>query len=408
MLEIIGLVLIGIAILWLFGLMIVSKYNYNYPQKRKDKLDNFAIIIPARDEAKVIEQLLISIAGQTLKVEMKNVYVIVENKDDPTVQIAQKYGVSLFLRKHLELQSKGYALQELLEFLNQQNIFYNAYFIIDADNVLDRDFLMKMEETYKQGYDIGMGYRNLKNGNDSLIAAASGITFQIINARGNETKSKESRNITLSGTGLYISGDIVKNWQTFPFHSLTEDYELTLYSIENNLTSNYNKNAIFYDEQPVEYNKTINQRMRWIRGYFDNQRKYVPKFFKMLKNNPNYASLLTEITGMWPYILMIIGAILYILGQLGNIILGNDIRTAILKIFLVIIGAYTLFVGLVTYVILKDEDKINLSKAMQVKVTFFAPLFFVTYIPCALKALFKKEVKWEKTEHNRTLKQKID
>ncbi len=206
----------------------------------------------------------------------------------------------------------------------------------------------------------------------------------------------------------HTSGDIVKNWQTFPFHSLTEDYELTLYSIENNLTSNYNKNAIFYDEQPVEYNKTINQRMRWIRGYFDNQRKYVPKFFKMLKNNPNYASLLTEITGMWPYILMIIGAILYILGQLGNIILGNDIRTAILKIFLVIIGAYTLFVGLVTYVILKDEDKINLSKAMQVKVTFFAPLFFVTYIPCALKALFKKEVKWEKTEHNRTLKQKID
>ena len=62
----------------------------------------------------------------------------------------------------------------------------------------------------KQGYDIAIGYRNLKNGNDSIISACSGITFAFLNSNGNETKSKQSRNITLSGTGLYIDGKLIK------------------------------------------------------------------------------------------------------------------------------------------------------------------------------------------------------
>ena len=141
-----------------------------------------------------------------------------------------------------------------------------------------------MEKTYQEGYDIGSGYRNLKNGNDSIISACSGITFAFLNSNGNETKNKQSRNITLSGTGLYISGDLIKKWKSFPFHSLTEDYELTLYSIEHNLTSYYNKNACFYDEQPIKYKNTINQRPRWIKGYFNTRKEYIPRFRKKLKN----------------------------------------------------------------------------------------------------------------------------
>ena len=53
------------------------------------------------------------------------------------------------------------------------------------------------------------------------------------------------------------------------------------------------------------------------------------------------------------------------------------------------------------FVIKKDIDKLNLKKNMQVKTILFSPLFFVTYVPCALKALFKKDVKWEKVDHIR-------
>ena len=36
---------------------------------------------------------------------------------------------------------------------------------------------------------------------------------------------------------------------------------------------------------------------------------------------------------------------------------------------------------------------------MRIKTIFFSPLFFITYVPCALKALLKKDVQWEKVEH---------
>lgn len=401
MFEVIGICLIIIGLLWLFLNSYLARFNNNFPKIKREKLNNFCILIPARDESKVIEDLLISITKQTKKVNIGDVIIIVENKNDSTVSIAKKYGATIFIRKELSLRSKGYALDEAIKDLCKNNKYYDAYFIIDADNILDKDFILKMEKSYIAGYDIATGYRNLKNGNDSVIAACSGITFSFLNTNGNETKSKQSRNITLSGTGLYIAGELIKNWQGFPFHSLTEDYELTLYSILNNLTSIYNKEAVFYDEQPKIYKNTINQRIRWIKGYFSTRKKYIKLFKNRLINNPNFGSLISEIIGMKPYILMIVGALLYILNQVINIFRFNKFTDLfLLKILIIVILAYVLFMLMTAFVLLKDGDKINLSKEMQIKAIFFSPLFFITFVPCAIKAFLKKEVKWEKVEHN--------
>lgn len=405
MLEIIGIFLIILGLLLIFWSFLFSKHNNNFPKIKRKELQTFCILIPARDESKVIEDLLISIKKQTFKVSFKDVIIIVESKDDPTCDIAKKYGATIFVRKELHLKRKGYALNEVITDLSNKNIFYDAYFIIDADNVLDERFIEKLNKSYMQGYDIAIGYRNLKNGNDSVISASSGITFSLINTNGNEVKSMQSRNVTLSGTGLYIAGELVRKWQCFPFCSLTEDYELTLYSILNNLTSTYNKKAIFYDEQPIKYKDTINQRMRWIKGYFMSRKEYIPKFRKVLKNNPNFGSIISEIIGVKPYILMIIGVILYIINQIINIFIfdfnESVIRISCFKILLIIVLAYILFCTITFYTIKRDNKMLNLTNTMKIKTILFSPIFFLTYVPCAIKALLKKDLGWDKVEHNR-------
>ncbi len=402
MLEIIGLVLIFGAL----GILVINKrlakLNNNFPKVKREDFKKVGILIPARDESLVIEDLLISIKKQSFNVNMQDVYVIVEDKNDLSIKIAKKYGAKVIVRKHLELKSKGYALDEAIKYLIDKNIYYDVYFIMDADNVLDKNFIKEMNKSYVQGYDIAIGYRNLKNGNDSLVAATSGITFTIINSNGNDLKSMESRNVTLSGTGLFIVGDLIRKWKSFPFHSLTEDYELTLYTIENNLHSVYNKKAIFYDEQPIKYKNTINQRMRWIRGYFSNRKKYIPKFRKLInKNNPNIGTILNEISGMRPFIILIIGVLLYLLSQIINIFKGILVISSCLKILVIIISSYLAFMLFTWFVINKDKDIINLSDNQKFKVILFSPLFFLTYIPCAIKALLKKEVAWDKVKHTR-------
>lgn len=400
MFEVIGIFLIVFGLLWLFSISFLARFNNNFPKNKRKAMEKICVLIPARDESKVIEDLLISINSQTCKINMNDVYIIVENEKDLTCDIAKKYGASVFVRQRLDLKSKGYALDEMIKYLNKNNVYYDAYFIIDADNVLDKNFFKEMNKSYMEGYDIATGYRNLKNGNDSIVSACSGITFAFLNSNGNETKCKQSRNVTLSGTGLYIVGDLIKNWQSFPFHTLTEDYEITLYSILNNLTSTYNKNALFYDEQPIKYKNTINQRVRWIKGYFEARKKYIPEFKKVLINNPNFGSLISEMSGMKPYIFMIIGAILYIVQQIINMFVYNWLWLSLMKIFLIFILAYLLFSMMTLFVIYKN-DNIKLSKTMKVKACLFSPLFFITYVPCALRALFKKDVKWEKVEHSK-------
>lgn len=384
-------ILITIGIIWLLIDYILSYFNSNVPKEKNNK-GKFAILIPARDESKVIEELLNSILNQTRKIDSDDVYVIVEEESDKTVELVKNKNMNIVFRHDLSKKRKGYALDDAIKEILEQKKHYDAYFIFDADNVLDKDYIKNMEEAYEDGYDIGIGYRNTKNGNDSVIAAASSLTFSMINTLGNEHKTKCNNTLTISGTGFYIKGDIVEKLSGYPFNSLTEDYELTLYATLNDLTTTYVKNAIFFDEQPVKYNITINQRTRWIKGFFEARKKYIPLLLKK-KINKNFSSSFHQIMGVTPYILLIIGL-------LGILLINyfNVKNTIILILFV-----YLIMVLITSIMVLKENTYLNINSKMKIKVILYNPIFLTTYIICLFKAILNKDVKWLKIEHSKSL-----
>ncbi|MEG0826667.1 MAG: glycosyltransferase family 2 protein [Bacilli bacterium] len=403
-------IIIICLILILSGLTIIiikdflCRNNNNVPVIRSCNNHKFCILIPARDESKVIKDLLKSIKSQTYKVPMNDVYVIVEDEKDKTVKICDKYKATVIVRKHLNLKRKGYALDEAVKDILKKGKKYDAYFIFDADNVLDKHFIENMISTYDNGYDLASGYRNVKNGDDSVVATTSSLMFSLINTIFNNRKIKETRNITFSGTGFYVTGSLIESWGGYPFHSLTEDYELSLYAILNNLTTYYNFDAVFYDEQPVKYKQTVPQRIRWIRGFFDTRRKYVPllKESAKVKSN-NHGSKIDEIIGIIQYVLIVVGLILWLLSLLVMSVYALIIKEPYINfilqfIFLLFLIYLVLFI--ITFIIIYiEKDKLKISLKSRIKALFYNPLFMFTYVPCAVKALLKKEVKWEKTEH---------
>ena len=380
-------IFVGIILL-IFGNISIRK-NKNNLIKNNDDF-NFCILVPARDESKVIEGLLQSL---TLSVNMEDVYVIVEDLNDKTVDICKKYNATVILRT-TKKQRKGYALDEAIKQIKD----YNLYFIFDADNIVDKNFFKEMKKTFEAGYDIGAGYRNCKNGNDNVISACSSLTFSMINTLGNNFRNKYNANIIVSGTGFYIKGSWIKKWQGYPFHTLTEDYELSLYSILNNMTSYYNDNAIFYDEQPTEYKQTIKQRVRWIKGYFEARKKYIPLILKTMdKNEINYGSKYSVCLGVRAYIYLAIGIFLYILKTI-LLLFNKDISifTVLMLLFIIILFVY-LIMMFITFKMIKN-DKLDLNKNTKIKLVFFNPIYLITYIYCALKALFTKNVYWDKID----------
>ena len=384
-------ILITIGIIWLLIDYILSYFNSNVPEERNNK-GKFAILIPARDESRVIEELLNSILNQTRKIDSDDVYVIVEEESDKTVELVKNKNMNIVFRHDLSKKRKGYALDDAIKEILEQKKHYDAYFIFDADNVLDKDYIKNMEKAYESGYDIGIGYRNTKNGNDSVIAAASSLTFSMINTLGNEHKTKCNNTLTISGTGFYIKGDIVEKLSGYPFNSLTEDYELTLYATLNDLTTTYVKNAIFFDEQPVKYNITINQRTRWIKGFFEARKKYIPLLLKK-EINKNFSSSFHQIMGVTPYILLIIGL-------LGILLINyfNVKNTIILILFV-----YLIMVLITSIMVLKENTYLNINNKMKIKVILYNPIFITTYIICLFKAILNKDVKWLKIEHSKSL-----
>lgn len=397
-------IFVGLVIMLITSIM--SKKNNNKPRKRKDN-HNFCFLVPARYESNVIEDLLISIKKQTIKVNMEDVYVIVESKNDETVGICKKYKATVVIRKHLELQRKGYALDEAVKFILSKNKDYNAYFIFDADNVLDKDYLKNMIPIFDKGYDLASGYRNCKNGNKSSIAACSALTFSLVNTVFNEKKNRETKNITFSGTGFYIRGELIKKWGGYPFHSLTEDYELSSYATLNNLTTYYNTKSVFYDEQSLRFKDTINQRVRWIRGYFDVRKMYKSKIFKALdKKDPNNGSKIDESIGIVPFIFMVLGLVIWFLALVFfiayNLFLGNKVwQLHLLELTIFMIIIYITMMVMTIVILFLEGKKLDLTIKSRIKAMFINPIFMISYVPCAVKALTTKEVKWTRVEHGK-------
>lgn len=371
------------------------KQNHLRLTERK-KTPHIAILIAARDESKVIAGLLKSIQGQSIKVRPEDVYVIVEAEEDPTVQICKQYHNTVILREDLSKQRKGYALDEAVHQILAVGKHYDAYFIFDADNILDRDYLKKMLEIYHQGYDIATGYRNSKNGDANVIAAVSSLTFSMINVMSNQRRAQYDANIIFSGTGYYIVGDLIEEWQGWPFQSLTEDYELSLYATLHGLSTYYNDQAVFYDEQPTSYRQTVAQRVRWIKGYFTARKKYIP-LIRAKHQGANYGSLVKEKIGVRPAIFAILGVLGLMLGtSIELALMGKAIDIwAAIPVLLVVVY---LILMLVTVEMLKRE-KLKLSRSTKIKAILFNPIYLATYIPCAIKALLSKNVTWKRINH---------
>lgn len=391
MIKIISEIIITISILTLLYKYLIMKKNTNYPQKEKNG-HNYAILIPARNESLVIEKLLISIENQTKKIKPEDVYVIVETKKDKTVSIVEKHKMTIVYRKNLNKKRKGFALDDAIKEILKSNKKYDAYFIFDADNILDKNYIKEMTKSFDEGYDIGIGYRNTKN-SKNLVSAASALTFSMINTIGNKRKSKYTNNLIISGTGYYIKGTIIESWKGFPFNSLTEDYELSLYSILNNLTTTYNDSAIYYDEQPESFDVTITQRSRWVKGYFDARRNYIHKIRKSIsKKDKNYASKITALIGVNPLITLIIGILLLLIDSITSF---KNFIISLLIIFILIYITLMIF----TYIIIKKEENKLDIKVSKILLIFYNPFYLLSYIYCLYIAITKKDLGWQEIKH---------
>lgn len=248
------------ALFVVLGLFCTRRYAPATHQHR------YGIVIAARNEQCVLGHLLDSIRAQDYPAALITVFVVADNCTDRTAEVAREHGAVCYERHDPEHQTKGYALEFLFDCIERDfgRATYDAYLVLDADNLLSGDYLSRMNDAFDAGERIVTSYRNTKNFDANWIAYSYGAHWLGTARNEHRARSYLGLSTRLQGTGYLFAAELVKDgWH---YTSLTEDRQLTAEAVCRGYRVAYQHEAVFYDEQPVDLPIALRQRLRWARG----------------------------------------------------------------------------------------------------------------------------------------------
>ena len=366
-------------------------------------LHRYAVLISARNESAVITQLIDSIKAQTYPQKYITIFVAADNCTDNTAQLARDAGAVVYERFNKVKVGKGYALEYLIDCITRDYADdpFDAYFVFDADNVLDENYIAEMNKTFSEGYRIVTSYRNSKNYGDNWISAGYALWFLRESKYLNNPRMMLGTSCAVSGTGFMFAREVIEKYGGWKFFLLTEDIQFTIDNVINGEIIGYCQKAMLYDEQPVTFKQSWNQRLRWAKGYLQVFRNYGGALLANIFKRHSFSCIDMTMTIM-PAIILSSLAVLANLGvSFIGVVTRQDITDAIISVLVILANAYfTLFwVGLVTTI--TEWDNILTTKARKIFYTFTFPLFMMTYIPISFTAMFKK-VEWTPIAHTQS------
>ena len=399
---------------WIVGIIFTACYAYQliyifltlvhkpkqFPPLQKQE-NRYAVMISARNEEAVIGNLIDSICCQTYPRELVDIYVVADNCTDNTATVAEAAGAIVFERFNLNAIGKGYALEYLFDAVMGKcgREYYDGYFIFDADNLLDPEYITEMDKAFSSGYKILTSYRNSKNYGTNWVSAGYSLWFLREARQLNNARMILGSSCAVSGTGFLFHRDIVNRQGGWKHFLLTEDIEFTIDNIIQGEKIGYCHTARLYDEQPETFRQSWRQRMRWAKGYLQVFRNYGLKLLRGIFSKRGFSCFDMSMTIMPAIILTMIAYFTNITALVVGLALDlKEVPMLLTSIGQMLGGAYLtmFFVGLVATI--AEWKSIRTSNIKKIFYIFTFPLFMFTYIPISATALFKK-VEWKPIRH---------
>jgi cellulose synthase/poly-beta-1,6-N-acetylglucosamine synthase-like glycosyltransferase len=388
-----------VCYLYQFVYILVPLFKRSEPSLPPVRLHRFGVLISARNEESVIAQLIHNIREQNYPRELVTVFVVADNCSDSTAKIARDAGAVVYERFNKQQVGKGYALDFLLTRIGEDypREAFDGFFVFDADNLLDENYISEMNKTFSQGHRIITSYRNSKNYDDNWISAGYSLWFlresKYLNAR-----MLLGTSCAVSGTGFLVHRDIIEKNDGWKFFLLTEDIEFSVNSIINGERIAYCKNAVLYDEQPTEFSQSWRQRLRWAKGFLQVFNKYGTGLVKNLFKRRSFACYDMMMTIMPALFLTLFGVACNIVAVLIGVMLKMDVGNVVSSLFMTCFNGYLLLFVIGGITIATEWKQIHCKTFYKIAYLFTFPVFMFTYIPIALAALFKK-VEWKPILH---------
>ena len=232
---------------------------------------HFLILYPAYNEDSVIYDSVDKFLNQDYPTDKFQIVVISDHMTDETNQLLRTLPITL-LTPSFEKSSKAKAMQYAIETVGTG---FDNVVVLDADNVVQPDFLKKLNILCNAGYEVIQCHRCAKNSKGD-VAMLDGASEEINNTIFRKAHNRLGLSSALIGSGMCFTYDLFcKN--VFQLSTAGEDREMEALLLRQGIFIKYAAEIHVFDEKVNNKDNFQRQRMRWMTAQVQSLFRQLPQ-----------------------------------------------------------------------------------------------------------------------------------
>ena len=257
------LVYFGFAAIYIFVFALAGIFPLKQKTPAKSIQRKFAVLIPGYKEDAVIVDVAKEALQQSYNHAKYDVVIIADSFQPKTIQELKKLPIQL-VEVSFDVSTKSKALNQAMSVIGDD---YDVALVLDADNVMEYDFVAKINQAFDNGFHFVQGHRVAKNVNTSF-AVLDAISEEI----NNHIFRKGHRNLGFSsaliGSGMAFDYSFFKETMANVNAVGGFDKELELKLLKDRNKIQYVHDALVLDEKVQKSEVFEKQRKRWLSAQF--------------------------------------------------------------------------------------------------------------------------------------------
>jgi cellulose synthase/poly-beta-1,6-N-acetylglucosamine synthase-like glycosyltransferase len=241
----------------------------------KRRVRNFAVVIPAHDEALNIADAIASIAACSRPDSLARfqIVVVADNCRDQTATIAVAAGARVLERSDPDNRGKGYALEYAFDRLTTEG--FEAFLIIDADTRVESDLLLKVLRLLQAGAAAVQTRYGVLNPETSIRTRLMNTALMAVNLLRPRGRARLGFSAGILGNGFALTAATLAS-VPYDAHSVVEDLEYGLRLVSAGLRVEFADYTTVRALMPGSGRGVESQRLRWEGGRFLILKRYAP------------------------------------------------------------------------------------------------------------------------------------
>lgn len=284
--ELFFFAIIAVQVLFISVYALASLFSYK-PLKKLNKdvpLSKVKVFIPGYKEDRIIVDTASKALQQSYPKEQYEVIVLADSFSQETLLALEKLDVTVLV-VNFENSTKAKSLNKGLEYASASEP--DLAVILDSDNIMEFDFLEKINVAYQAGNKVIQGHRTAKN-QQTTFALLDAINEEI----GNSIFRKGHRVLgvgsALIGSAMAFEFEYFKGLMSDIEDVAGEDKLIELKVFKSREVIEYLPEAYVYDEKVSTAANFSKQRTRWVGAQFYFFRKYFLDGLKELLFRGNF------------------------------------------------------------------------------------------------------------------------